>query len=162
MNENFLGVAWQGPHLHFSFMASPKSPPCAVSFLEFAFPPQAVCLSHFLSLESTYPTDQIPPAHPWILSLKWEPPWVPEELTLPAVYHQSCCFCLLSLRMHHIPNGFNLCVHFLIKLFGFLLLSCMNCLYFFEIKPFLVASFVNIFCQSIGCLLILFMVSIVE
>ena len=122
MNENFLGVAWQGPHLHFSFMASPKSPPCAVSFLEFAFPPQAVCLSHFLSLESTYPTDQIPPAHPWILSLKWEPPWVPEELTLPAVYHQSCCFCLLSLRMHHIPNGFNLCVHFLIKLF----LSCIS------------------------------------
>ena len=122
MNENFLGVAWQGPHLHFSFMASPKSPPCAISFLEFAFPPQAVCLSHFLSLESSSPTDQIPPAHPWILSLKRESPGVPDELTLPAVYPQSCFFHLLSLRMHHTPNGFNLCVHFLMKLF----FSCIS------------------------------------
>ena len=32
----------------------------------------------------------------------------------------------------------------------------MNCLYVLEIKPFLVASFANIFSQSIGCLLVLF------
>ena len=122
MNENFLGIAWQGPQLHFSFMALPKSPPCAISFLEFAFLPQAVCLSHFLSLEGSSPTDQIPPAHPWILSLKREPPWVPDELTLPAVYPQSCFFRQFSLRMPHTPNGFNLCVHFLIKLF----FSCIS------------------------------------
>ena len=49
--------------------------------------------------------------------------------------------------------------HFLIKLFVFLLLSCMSCLYILEIKPLSVASFANIFSHSIGCLFILFMVS---
>ena len=49
--------------------------------------------------------------------------------------------------------------HFLIGLFVFLLLSCMSCLYILEIKPLLVASFANIFSQSIGCIFILFMVS---
>ena len=43
--------------------------------------------------------------------------------------------------------------HFLIGLFGFLILSCMKCLYILEIKPLLVASFTNIFSQSVGCLL---------
>uniref|UniRef100_A0A8C9BYP9 Uncharacterized protein n=1 Tax=Phocoena sinus TaxID=42100 RepID=A0A8C9BYP9_PHOSS len=41
----------------------------------------------------------------------------------------------------------------------FLLLSCMSCLYIFEIKPFSVALFADIFSQSVGCLFILFMVS---
>ena len=50
-------------------------------------------------------------------------------------------------------------VHFLIGLFVCLLLNCMNCLYTLEIKPLSDASFANIFPQSIGCLLILFMVS---
>ena len=50
--------------------------------------------------------------------------------------------------------------HFLIRLFGFfLLLSCMSCLYILEINPLSVASFANIFSQSVGCLFILFMVS---
>ena len=35
----------------------------------------------------------------------------------------------------------------------------MSCLYILEIKPLSVASFENIFSQSIGCLFILFMVS---
>ena len=42
---------------------------------------------------------------------------------------------------------------------GFLLLSCMKCLYILEIKPLLVTSFANIFSQSIGCLFILLMAS---
>ena len=49
--------------------------------------------------------------------------------------------------------------HFLIRFFVFLLLSYMSCLYILEIKPLSVASFANIFSQSIGCLFILFMVS---
>ena len=35
----------------------------------------------------------------------------------------------------------------------------MNCLYVLEIKPLLVASFANIFSQSIDCLFVLLMVS---
>ena len=46
---------------------------------------------------------------------------------------------------------------FLIGLFGFL--SCMSCLYILEINPLSVASFANIFSHSVGCLLVLFMVS---
>ena len=49
--------------------------------------------------------------------------------------------------------------HFLIGLFVFLLLSCMSCLYILEIKPLSVTLVTSIFCQSIGCLFILFMVS---
>ena len=48
---------------------------------------------------------------------------------------------------------------FVIKLFAFLLLSCISCLYILEIEPSLVASFENIFSQSVGCLFALFMVS---
>ena len=50
--------------------------------------------------------------------------------------------------------------HFLIGLWGFLLLSCMSCLYILEIKPLLVASFADIFSQSVCSLFTLFMVSI--
>ena len=35
----------------------------------------------------------------------------------------------------------------------------MRCLYILEINPLLVASFVNAFSQSVGCLFALFMVS---
>ena len=51
--------------------------------------------------------------------------------------------------------------HFLIGLFGFLLLlfSCVSYLYILEIKPLLLTLFANIFSQPIGCLFILFIVS---
>ena len=49
--------------------------------------------------------------------------------------------------------------HFLIRLFIFLILSCMSCLYTLEINSLLVASFGVIFSHSEGCLFILFMVS---
>ena len=48
---------------------------------------------------------------------------------------------------------------FKIRLFGFLLLSCMSCLYSFEINLLSVASFANVFSHFVGCLFILFMVS---
>ena len=37
----------------------------------------------------------------------------------------------------------------------YLLLSCLNCFYILEIKPLSVASFANVFSQSVGCLLVL-------
>ena len=49
--------------------------------------------------------------------------------------------------------------HFLIGLFVFLVLSCMNCLYILEINPLSVVSFVVIFSHSEGCLFTLLIVS---
>ena len=49
--------------------------------------------------------------------------------------------------------------HFLIRLFVFLILSYMSCLYILEMDSLLVASFAVIFSHSEGCLFILFMVS---
>ena len=49
--------------------------------------------------------------------------------------------------------------HFLIGLFPFIILSCINFLYILEINPLSVVSFANIFSHSVGCLFILFMVS---
>ena len=49
--------------------------------------------------------------------------------------------------------------HFLIGLFVFLVLSCMNYLYTLEINPLSVVSFAVIFSYSEGCLFTLFIVS---
>ena len=49
--------------------------------------------------------------------------------------------------------------HFLIGLFVFLVLSCMNYLYTLEINPLSVVSFAVIFSHSEGCLYTLFIVS---
>ena len=49
--------------------------------------------------------------------------------------------------------------HFLIELFVFLILSCMNCLYILEINPLSVVSFAIIFSYSESCFFILLVVS---
>ena len=49
--------------------------------------------------------------------------------------------------------------HFLVGLFVFLALSCMSCLYIFEINPLSVVSFAIIFSHSEGCLFTLLIVS---
>ena len=49
--------------------------------------------------------------------------------------------------------------HFLIGLFVFLVLSCMNCLYILEINPLSVVLFAIIFSHSEGCLCTLLIVS---
>ena len=49
--------------------------------------------------------------------------------------------------------------HFLIGLFVFLVLSCMNCLYISDINPLLVVSCANISSHLVGCLFILLMIS---
>ena len=48
--------------------------------------------------------------------------------------------------------------HFLIELFVFLVLSCMNCLHIIKINNLLIASSVIIFSHSEGYLFILFIV----
>ena len=49
--------------------------------------------------------------------------------------------------------------HFLIRLFVFLVLSCVICLYILEINPLSVVSFAIIFSHSEGCLVTLLTVS---
>ena len=56
---------------------------------------------------------------------------------------------------------FSYLAHFLIGSFIFLVLSCMSCLYIFEINYFSVASFAIIFSHSEGCLFTLLIVSFV-
>ena len=50
--------------------------------------------------------------------------------------------------------------NFLIGLFAFLVLSCRRFLYILEINPLSVTSFANISSHSVGCLFVLFRVSL--
>ena len=79
----------------------------------------------------------------------------PDDIRCGASFHVLICHLYIFFSEVSVRSS----AHFLIGLFGFLLLSCMSCLYILEIKPLLVTSFANIFSHSVDCLFVLFMVS---
>ena len=70
--------------------------------------------------------------------------------------------CLLAICMSSLEKRlFSYLAHFFIESFIFLVLSCVSCLYIFEINSLLVASFAVIFSHSEGYIFTLLIVSFV-
>ena len=67
--------------------------------------------------------------------------------------------CFLAICMSSLKKCLDLLDIFSWGYLGFLILSCMSCLYVLEINPSSVASFARLFSHSEGCLFVMFMVS---
>ena len=67
--------------------------------------------------------------------------------------------CLSAICMLSLEKCLGVLPIFQLGCLFFLLLNCRICLFILESKPLSVASFANIFSQSVGCLFVLFMVS---
>jgi len=66
--------------------------------------------------------------------------------------------CLLAICTSSLEKSlFSSFTHFSIGLLGFLLLSCISCLYILEIKPLSIRSFETIFSHSANCLFVFFL-----